>query len=213
MFSFLKNRNKNLLCALSGAFPRECQADVKHVIDKTVMPISVAYNGQLYSNLFREVRLLSGESIRIPERIYINDRIFHECLLTPKQRIIYHCIFSRSYDGYIREKHVKALLNEEVPEWAMPFVIKLSEEYVREILEVIYDRLSNTDCGKYKELCALNFEITESAHSRMISYWNEYYRYSRYGNRYSCEYKDYVGNKLFRECFDYFKSGQKFIRM
>jgi len=40
----------------------------------------------------------------------------------------------------------------------------------------------------------------------MISYWNEYYRYDCY------RFKDYIGKKLYSECFGYNKTGQKAIQ-
>lgn len=48
--------------------------------------------------------------------------------------------------------------------------------------------------------CLENIESFCKSYNRMISYWNEYYKY---------KYKDfqqYIGRKLFRECFGYSKS-------
>ena len=113
---------------------------------------------------------------------------------------------SRSSDGYVREEHIKELLKTDLPEWAIPYVIKICDEYVIEILQTVYDSLSRQDCRKYKEICALNFEYIKRAHTRMISYWNEFYRWDCY------RYENYIGKKLYLDCFGYSKTGQKSIK-
>lgn len=39
--------------------------------------------------------------------------------------------------------------------------------------------------------------IISKSYSRMISYWNEYYR------GYEPDFRKYIGRKLFRECLGY----------
>ena len=190
------------------SFPREYENDVRAVIKKLYIK-SVAFNGILYSDRFIDIQLLSGENIRIPYRIYIEDIPFGKCLLTPVQKIIYSCIFTRSYSGYVREKYAKELLEKDLPEWAIPFIIGLSSDYVKEIQSAIYGILKEKNNDKYKELCSLNFDYIGRAYSVMLSYWNEYYRY---GTDCIYSYKNHVGYKLFSECYGYFKTGQKFIR-
>ena len=41
------------------------------------------------------------------------------CLRMDTALSIYDCIFSRSYDGYVRQKHIEALLDSDTPEWAI----------------------------------------------------------------------------------------------
>lgn len=120
--------------------------------------------------------------------------------------MIYHCIFSRSYDGYVRQKHIEVLLDSATSEWAMPYIIKICDEYVKEILEIVYQKLNGRNCEKYKKLCDINFDYFKLGHCRMISYWNEYYRYECY------RYQEYIGKKLYGECFGYNKTGQKSIQ-
>ena len=151
--------------------------------------------------------LPSGEVITVPYRINFKDKYRGDLRsLTKTQETIYHCIMSRSSDGYVREKHIKALLKIDPPVWAMPYVIKICDEYVVEILQTVYDLLISRDCTKYRRLCALNFDYIKRAHTRMISYWNEFYRWDCY------RYCDYIGKKLYRDCFGYFRTGQKTIK-
>ena len=205
MLLFLPTKKNRLFSKLIKAFPKEYMADVK-VVCSALTGESVAFVCTLCSAEKTEWQLLSGEKISIPYRVYISDKLDGYNDLTARQKMIYHCIFSRSYDGYIRQKHIEALLESESSEWTMPYIIKICDEYVKEILETVYQKLQGKECEKYKALCSLNFEYFKFGHCRMISYWNEYYRYDCY------KYKDYIGKKLYSECFGYSKTGQKSIR-
>ena len=200
---FLTKKNR-FFSQLVKAFPKEYATDVEAVCHALTMT-SKAYDGALYSNEVTDWQLTTGERITMPYRVYVSDRLAFQYRLTQRQTLIYHCIFSRSYDGYVREKHIQALLDLDTPEWAMPFVIKICDEYVKEILETVYQKLQGKNCEAYKSLCRLNFDYIQRGHTRMISYWNEFYRWDCY------RYSDYIGKKLYSECFGYRKTGQKNI--
>ncbi len=201
---FFRTKRNMLLRSLLPAFPCELASDVETVV-KAMSTRGLAFGGALISDKSTKWRLPSGQSIKIPYRIYVDDVSVSADKLTEGQRLIYHCIFSRSYDGYIRQKHIEAMLGLDLPDYAIPYVIKICDEYVKEILEVVYRELQGKNNEKYKALCALNLDYFKLGHSRMISYWNEFYRYDCY------RYKDYVGKKLYHECFGYNKTGQKSI--
>lgn len=149
-------------------------------------------------------KLRNGEEICFPYRVYFEDKIeVPKEIFTPAQETVYHCIFSRSCDGYIREKNIKALLENDIPEWVVPYIIKVCEEYVLKILELIYDRLAGTDTSEYKEICKLNSERFVRGYDRMVSYWNEYHR-DKCSN-----FCNYVGRKLYEECFGFERSMYK----
>ena len=195
--------DKDLLMQLEAAFPKEFAEDVQVVFHamraapKELLPFFFDHTA--------EWTLLSGEKITLPYRIYLSDDLSFSNKMTARQERIYHCICSRNHNGYVRQKHIEALLDSDPPEWAMPYIIKICDEYVNEILEVVYYKLREKDCGKYKALCALNFDNIRIGHARMISYWNEFYR---------CEcdrYKYYIGRRLYEKCFGYNKTGQKTI--
>ena len=205
MFTLFPTKRNRLYSQLAKAFPKEYAADVEAVCQALTVT-SKAYGGALYSSEVTDWQLTSDERISIPYRIYVSDKVLFQNRLTERQILIYHCIFSRSYDGYVRQKHIEALLDQDTPEWAIPFVIKLCDEYVKEILETVYQRLQGTNCDTYKTLCHLNFDYFKRGHTRMISYWNEFYRWDCY------RYNDYIGKKLYSECFGYRKTGQKTIQ-
>ena len=97
----------------------------------------------------------------------------------------------------VRERHIGALLGGEPPLWAIPYILKVCDEYVVEILELIYGRLAQRDTKWYRQLFSFNPRALLSGYNRMISYWNAYYRH-----RWS-SYRQYVGFRLYRECFGY----------
>ena len=198
---------------MTQAFPRSYREDVTYVCNRlSRKPINrdslLCTANVLYSKEGSVWNVLSNETINIPYRVYLFDGVEDpEKCFTPLQQIIYHCIFSRSYNGYVRETHIKALLESELPEWAMLYVIKICDEYVLEILQTVYQSLHTRNCEAYRSLCAQNFENIRLGHTRMISYWNEFYR------RICYRYKDYIGKRLYSECFGYRKTGQKSIQI
>lgn len=142
--------------------------------------------------------VLNGNVIEFPYRVYFLDSS-NETLntLTCRQQMVLHCIYSRSCDGFVREKHLRALLLMEYEVWAIPYIVKICDEYVVEILEMTYAILKeqNTDC--FKAFCRENNKSFCKSYARMTSYWNEFYR-----DKYSHFYK-YIGKKLFKELFGY----------
>ncbi|MEK4404533.1 hypothetical protein MKZ26_08790 [Sporosarcina sp. FSL K6-6792] len=142
--------------------------------------------------------------IRFPYRIYYNDSL-DEVIdnLSLRQKMILHCIYSRSCDGFVRQKHMFSLLQMDYEDWAIPYIVKICDEYVVEIIEMTYDALKEQDTERIKRFCLENIVPFSKSYNRMISYWNEYYRYR------NNDFKKYIGRKLFRDCFGYSKSMER----
>lgn len=154
--------------------------------------------------------LVKGDIISFPYRIYYKD-VFEKSIgrFSPTQQLIYHCMFSRHHNGFTREKHIDAiLLLDEIPYCAFPYIIKVSDEYVIKILECVYGHLYQRNNNELKLFCIDNLASFCVSHDRMVSYWNEYYRH-RNG---SYTYKNYIGRKLFHDCFGYTYSMEKLPR-
>lgn len=142
--------------------------------------------------------------IRFPYRTYYidsSDEVIDD--LSLRQKMILHCIYSRSCDGFVRQKHIYSLLQMDYEDWAIPYIVKICDEYVVEILEMTFDILKEQDTERIKRFCLENNVQFCKSYNRMISYWNEYYRY-RYNN-----FQKYIGRKLFRDCFGYSKSMER----
>lgn len=184
------------------AFPIELNDDLQEVLKiipkETYNNVNIGYseNGLEYC--------LNDVIIKIPYRMYFIDvesaKIDN---FTDIQKEIFYCIYTRSINGYIREKYLRELLKLDFDYWAIPFIVKLSDEYIVEILEVIYDKLKIRNNYDIKQFCLENKNIINKSYSRMISYWNEFYR-----SKEPCFYK-YIGRKLFMECLGYNRTFQR----
>lgn len=89
--------------------------------------------------------LTDGSKIRFPYRICFvdDDSVYHD--LGDLEKRLYDCIFTRHCDGHIREKHLKNLLAAGIYEWFMPYILRLSSEYVVEIIEIVYEAIKGRD--------------------------------------------------------------------
>ena len=202
MFSFFskiqnaidqKQTNMSNIC---DSFPKELKEDVlavcKIIAKKTFNKLDMVLS--IDKNEYR----LSCEIVSVPDRIYVVESSDKEISkLTDIQKLILYCIYTRNCNGYLREKYVRKILNSPFEEWCIPFIIKLCDEYVIEILYVIYDLLKNRDNTDVKAFCTMNESSMYKSYSRMISYWNEYYRAD------NSDLRKYIGKKLFIECFNY----------
>ena len=153
--------------------------------------------------------LNNGEKIYVPFRVHFSGMLYPRSYdwLSETEKIIFHCIFSRSSDGFARESHLRALLRmgADKHEWVKPYIILAAGEYVFEITDMLYKEIDREKISEYRRICKLNFENIRVLHARMIEYWSAFYRNECY------YYKDYVGKKLFSEVFGMRKSGQKVI--
>lgn len=138
------------------------------------------------------------EVIRFPYRVYYEDdsnTYLH--MLTNQEKMIVHCIYSRSHDGFIRQKHLHALLCMTYADWTIPYIVKACDEYVVGILEMTYRLINPQDYERFKRFTLQNTATFCKSYDRMTSYWDAYQL-----NTYP-QFQQYIGKKLFRECFGY----------
>lgn len=149
---------------------------------------------------------LNGSEICFPYRIYyveIPNTVFLN--LSLQKQMILHCIYSRSCDGFVRQEHIKKLILNGYESWTIPYIVKVCDEYVVDILEMVYCLLQKQDTTQIKNFCLENVQLFCKSYAHMISYWNEFYR------RRWVRFHDYVGKKLFWECFGYSPKLEKII--
>ena len=186
--------NKNNFDALINAFPNSLKEDVtlvsKLISDSSYLDETNGDNVSGYINF----KLLNTENIKLPNRVYFKDLANVE-YLSKQQKLIYYCIFSRSCDGFVRENSLKQILSMEYEDWCLPYIIKLADEYIIEILDIIYAHIKDNNCEKFAKMFNLNKDYAQIAKSRMISYWNEYYRHN------FPQLNNYIGAKLFSDYF------------
>ncbi len=192
---------------LRNGFPASQKIDYLTLLG--IIPIHTFNNVQTHECELNIYYFLNGDEIHFPYRIYnldINDDDLKS--LTQTEQNIIHCIYTRSSNGYVREKHLKALLKTDFEEFALPYILKICDEYIVEILELTYEVLKDRDNNDLKQFCIENQKSFCTSHNRMISYWNEFYsgRYYDKNVKIYPKYKNYIGKKLFKEIFGYTRS-------
>lgn len=202
MLSFFEHLKEISLMrqAIAAGFPDYLHQDVYRVLDLMEREASIDF-GLFHTDSAVFFRLSDGQQVAVPDRIYLEDA--GSAPLIGIQQLIFHCIFTRSQDGYCRERHLLALFRQEIPEWAFPYLLKLSDDYVTEIVQALYRNLQQHPLPTLPAFCRNNLQQFLRCHDRMIGYWNEFYRFD-------CpHYRDYVGKKLFSQQLGYQKNMEK----
>jgi hypothetical protein len=179
--SKLKADKKRLI----NSFPKALKKDVEKVVDILLFDKKISLSdNSIYV-------ILNGEPIQFPYRIYLDEPIIEkENSLTVNQKIILNCIFSRHYNGFIRQRRLELQINKDAY-FITPFSIQLLGEYVKEILFILDIQITNNNLPHYQKFIAENKKYWKQTESRMISYWNAYYRYP------DCRHiNNYIGKKV-----------------
>lgn len=175
-------------------FPKSLKEDFLNLVKKlSIKAIKISD--------FKTTYQLTKETVIIPYRIQLEEKEVDELTETEKQLLF--CIYTRHYDGHIRQKYIKKLLEIELQEWEYPFILSLGEEYVYEILMTLYNNLKTKDNQKLKEFARNNKELLCNGYMKMVNYWNRFYKTK------TLNFHNYVGRKLFRECFGYNRKYEK----
>jgi hypothetical protein len=194
---FKKEKHSEYRDRLLKAFPQTLKKEVETVLN--ILPFNIndvkLCDGQIHKvdNLIHsnssEVQL-NNELLSIPSRLYFNEPDTElENKLTDIQKTILHCIFLRHHNGYLRQNRLEKLV-ESNEYWVLPFTFQLLGEYVFEILEVLDKHINEKRIDNYLRFKKENPKYWQQTESRMVSYWNEYYR------RKFPELKDYLGRKI-----------------
>ena len=101
-------------------------------------------------------------------------------------------LHSRSTNGFERQRAARDLLTDLQP-WATPFVVALIGEYVIEILDDIAAALTPETTRTLSTFISQNEAYWKTTKRRVMSYWNEYYRWH---SRDQTGGGQYVGFKL-----------------
>lgn len=195
---FRKDKTKDYRSRIKKSFPSKLEKDLEVVLD--IIPLDndqVELNDgnihkveNLIYDYFKDIKL-NNENLSIPYRVYFNEpNKDKENSLTDVQKAILNCIYLKHHNGFIRQKRLE-LLGKNYQYWTTPYTFHLLGEYVFEILEVLDGQLDDNKLENYKRFITDNPKYYQQTESRMISYWNEYYR---------CRFpklKNYVGRIIF----------------
>ena len=114
-----------------------------------------------YNSSSEEYRLSDGSKVTFPYRMYFeDDDDLYSGISDREEKLIFDCIFTRNCNGFVREKHLKNILDcDTIPEWCMPYILRLSSEYVVEIIDTIYHGLKEKDNAAFISFCRNNLPI------------------------------------------------------
>lgn len=187
MFNFF-TKNKKEKNSIIKAFPLNLRGDVMVVID--ILPLNkkrISVDGQKYKldSLVHEDTqsvYLSRELLIIPNRVYFEEPPKEkEDQLTKQQKTILNCLYLRHSDGHIRQKRLEMLLRSK-EDYVVPFIIHLLGEYIVEIFEPLDRVICSNMLSRYRKFIIDNPKYWVTIKSRVISYWNVFYRKSKYPN-------------------------------
>jgi hypothetical protein len=175
---------------LAKAFPRALRADALRVVAAMprVGPGCPKPTPDPIQRTPHVERPLSvgGEPVHIPSRIYHDPMSPSDVLtaisLTPVQRTILACLYTRHHHGHVRQRWLRTIASATEP-WVAPFVVNLVGEYVVEIIVDIHRALlpalddpASPHFAQYGTFLAENPEFLALTRQRVASYWDCYYR-------------------------------------
>ena len=119
---------------------------------------------------------LDGEPLHIPYRHYLPEP-GHAAIatLSPTQRVALACIYTRHYNGYVREAALRTIVRA-TDDWTPPFIVQLVGEYVIEIVEIILANVERLDTPAFRRFVVQNPTFLAKTRRRAISYWSCYHR-------------------------------------
>ncbi len=155
---------------LISSFPKRYINDVWEVLNIIEKGENII---QIHNNWIEKISL-NWEELLVPWRVYFEIASIENKLFSKSQENIFYCILLRHYNWYVRQKALENLLNSK-ENFIIPFSIQLLWEYVIEIIEVLEKHI-DTNIENYHAFYKENPKNFNLINSRMISYWNEYYR-------------------------------------
>jgi hypothetical protein len=189
-----------------NAFPSTLRQEVEKVIE--VLPLNdhnvLLADGQIHKvdtliHSNEQLVSLDKEELKIPYRLYFKEPSpGKEKVLTDLQKTILNCVYLRHHNGFIRQKRLERLV-DKTEYFVVPFVFQLLGEYVMEILEVLEKHINPLTIDNYVKFISENQKYWAQTESRMISYWNEYYRRPMYPSYLPPKYatrKEYIGQQI-----------------
>ena len=167
------------------SFQKELLNEVNSVINilpkNKIMRTSISWNKYKFINVN-----LNSNNIKIPYRIGINE-VENKLIdnLNHTQKLILYCIYTRHHNGFIRQKYIEKLINEN-NYFITPFIIQMIGEYVSEIM-IIIDKYLENNIENYIKFKYENKKYWKYLRGSMASYWDTYQR-----NKYP-KYDEYIG--------------------
>ncbi|TAG91803.1 MAG: hypothetical protein EAZ20_03050 [Bacteroidetes bacterium] len=172
---------------LLNAFPIDLKQDVEIVAD-----FLLDKNFDTHLTEGQEI-ILDGHKLTIPRRVYFdNPTDTTGKTLNDNQQTILNCIYLRHHNGFVRQKRLEKLIENTNDYFVIPYIFQLLGEYVIEILEIADRHINESTMDNYLKFFTENPKYRQQTESRMISYWDVYYRWTKYK-----QLNDYIGQQIF----------------
>lgn len=172
------------------AFPSSLNADIEEIL--SILGFSGSYTFSSDSQIVN----LDNENLSIPYRIYFDEpNSIDEQKLSEQQKNILNCFYTRHHNGFVRQRRLELLL-DKTDYFITPFVLQLLGEYVLEILFIIDTCINEKTRENYRRFINDNKVYFQQIESKVVSYWNVYYRRPMYPAFLASKYenrKDYIG--------------------
>ena len=113
---------------------------------------------------------VGSETLAIPCRIYHDPSLIQPTELSETQARILSCLLTRHHDGFVREQHLRKIL-ESKDAWIPPFVVQLVGEYVVETINDVRDGLDRLDPALYGSFLRQNpafYQLTQAASFELL---------------------------------------------
>lgn len=169
---------------MKKSFPSSVDPTIINIEKKILLKSKFAPIGQFHIRIGTEI-------VEIPQRIYFEEP--DESNLSDQEKRILSCYFTRHHDGYIREKHLRRIVDAK-EEYETPFIFQLLGEYVVQIIMEIDRNATVQLLDRIVKLGKENPEYFRKTKARVTSYWNCYYRQLEFP-----KWEQYPGNQLFNK--------------
>jgi len=166
---------------LTNAFPVAVRSSARNAISRL--------SGDSHAPIGTYSVTVNGELLVIPYRIYHDPNAILRVGLDATEQELLTCLLTRHCDGNVRQENLKRTIGSKSI-WIPPFVVQLASEYVKEILDVIYENAELLDGRVYGSFLRENQDFFGKTCERIRSYWDCYCRDIRR--------EDYVGFRLLR---------------
>lgn len=157
-------------CDEQMAFPANLRSAVRDAVARVAI-------GELHPPSDAFVVNVADETLQIPYRLYYDPDLLRQELNNARAdaRLIFLCLGTRHYDGYLRQECLQELLKDETP-WLTPYMVQLAGEYVVEIAEDVANTFVERDPASLQPFASENPAYLATLERRVTSYWSCYYR-------------------------------------
>lgn len=171
-------------CDEAMAFPSRLRSAVRDAVASLTVGESHPPGQAFIANV-------EGEALRIPYRVYYDPDLLRRRIkdVQAVDRLVFLCLGTRHYDGYLRQECLLELVKNEAP-WLTPYVFQLAGEYVVEIAEDVANAIGEHNSATLRAFASENSTYLATFERRITSYWSCYHRHA-YPERHS-----YPGSKV-----------------